>query len=403
MNILFVNPYASSKGLKTESCGCGAEESLFLLVKNLDKSRYHPIVVYPAKSSLKRYDSEERYRQLGIKLLFIPLPVLKRHYSFKELFRYSLMIIPSIIKLCKIIKEDKIELVHSNSTQTFTSAIASKICGIPHIFHVRQLVKKPLWMKNLLVKYLDFTSTKLFCVSNPVANMFLDKGVKKNKISIIFNKVNLERYPKSEAEMLINAQKIRTEFNIPEESGIVGIVGRLDPRKGHVYFLHAAKEVLAKYTKTKFMIIGDIDIDNFKQYKDKLKHIINELNLTSSIIWTGFRDDIPVLVSSLDCLVMPSCSDKSPEPFGRVLIEAMACYKPVIATNSGGAVDIIADNETGYLIPSADYLAISRAVIDLLTKKDKAKQMGLKGRRRVEQLFSLKKDEDLFSSLKFQS
>lgn len=379
--ILFVNPYSSSKGLTGESCGCGAEESLFLLIKNLDKTKFKPIVVYPLTK--KTPDAEEKYKKLGINLIFASMNVLGRSASFIEVVENILNFIPSLIKLIFIIKKEKINIVYTNSSQVVTSGISAKICNVKSIYHIRQLIVKPKILRKILAKMIDMISDKIICISTPVAHMFWEKGISKEKAIVIFNGVNLERFT-----IDIDRYKIRKEFGIENEK-VIGIVGRLDPRKGHIFFINSIPNILEKFPNSKFMVIGDIDNYKFLWYKKSLMELIEKLNIKDKVIFTGFRADMPEVISSLDCLVLASSREKSPEPFGRVLIEAMAVGTPVVATDNGGAVDIILDAITGFLILPKDSSAISKAVISILSNPGLTNSMKGSARKRVEEFFSL--------------
>jgi glycosyltransferase involved in cell wall biosynthesis len=118
---------------------------------------------------------------------------------------------------------------------------------------------------------------------------------------------------------------------------------------------------------------------------DVLIALRNELALADRVEFSGFRMDIPVVMSALDILVLASTS---PEPFGRVLIEAMAAGKPVIATDAGAAREIIEDGVHGLLVPPGDAEAMARAMIYLLTHRDTAILMGQRGQDRVRERFS---------------
>jgi glycosyltransferase involved in cell wall biosynthesis len=110
-----------------------------------------------------------------------------------------------------------------------------------------------------------------------------------------------------------------------------------------------------------------------------------ELGLSDHVAFHAFRQDVPALMSALDVLVLPSTS---PEPFGRVLIEAMAAGKPVVATDAGATSEIIDDGEQGLLVSANDAEAMADAIARLLLDPCLAKAMGQKGRHKVEARFT---------------
>ncbi|GAI28534.1 unnamed protein product, partial [marine sediment metagenome] len=106
------------------------------------------------------------------------------------------------------------------------------------------------------------------------------------------------------------------------------------------------------------------------------------------VIFTGFVNDVKELYASLDLLVLPSQA----ESFGRVLIEAMAMEKPVVATRAGGAVEVVEDGVTGLLVPSNDTNGLARAIIKMLENEEDRRRKGKAGRERVKNMFSIEKN-----------
>jgi glycosyltransferase involved in cell wall biosynthesis len=104
------------------------------------------------------------------------------------------------------------------------------------------------------------------------------------------------------------------------------------------------------------------------------------------IHWLGFREDIPELMAASDIVLHTSVA---PEPFGRVIVEAMLARRPVVATLGGGAEEIIQTPETGVLVPPGDAIALADAVLGLLDRPDRRLAMGLAGRARAETMFGL--------------
>ncbi|MBC7261146.1 MAG: glycosyltransferase family 4 protein, partial [Chloroflexi bacterium] len=127
------------------------------------------------------------------------------------------------------------------------------------------------------------------------------------------------------------------------------------------------------------------------EYRQVLQSLCDSLGLSSRVLFSTFRADVPVVMSALDVVVLASVT---PEPFGRVLIEAMAAGKPVVATNCGAASEIVQDRVHGLLVPPADADAMAQAIAYLLMHRDEAEVMGRRGRSRVEAQFHLKQYVD---------
>ena len=114
---------------------------------------------------------------------------------------------------------------------------------------------------------------------------------------------------------------------------------------------------------------------------------MNSLGLKEKAIFTGLRNDVPRLMAALDVVVHAS---SQPEPFGLVVIEGMAAGKPVVATAAGGVLDIIEDGVNGLLVPCKDSKAMARAIIKILSDRDKAEQIGNAARQRIFEKFTVR-------------
>lgn len=191
--------------------------------------------------------------------------------------------------------------------------------------------------------------------------------------------------PHSEQQVIHNGvdlENYQPRPKLDEQTLRVGIVANLWPIKGHKDFLAVARLILEKGYACEFWIIGD-DISH-SGYRDQLVQLAAEMRLGSAVKFLGFRNDVANVLSQLDILV--SCSHY--EPFGRSLIEAMACGRPVVATAVGGVQEVVENGITGFLVEPSDPHALACAVEQLLKNKSLRYEMGRAGRARVEALFS---------------
>jgi glycosyltransferase involved in cell wall biosynthesis len=178
---------------------------------------------------------------------------------------------------------------------------------------------------------------------------------------------------------------LRREWGVEPDEVLVGQVGRLSAWKGPEDLLAAAAQVAARRDKVRFVLVGDV-VPGEEERLGRLRAQSAALGLEDRVIWAGFRTDVPQVMAALDLLVLPS---RLPEPFGMVLLEAMATGKPVIATDQGGPREIVRDGETGFLVPPGDPTALAEAISTLAADAALRRQMGLAARARAVQRFSL--------------
>jgi glycosyltransferase involved in cell wall biosynthesis len=210
---------------------------------------------------------------------------------------------------------------------------------------------------------------------------------------------------------LRSGQAIRDEFGIALHEQLIGVVGRITVWKGHQTFIEALQRVKTHIPNVKTLIVGEQflrsaeadhrELESFRQRlrgevdipaqvvfrRQELESLVRKAGLDGQVIFTGFRQDIPAIMSAIDLLVLPSWW----EPFGRVLIEAMASGKPIVATNLGGPAEIVRDGETGLLVPPLNPTAMAEAICKILDQPKLAAKMGKQGRLGAEQHFSLSK------------
>jgi len=166
---------------------------------------------------------------------------------------------------------------------------------------------------------------------------------------------------------------------------IVGLVGRISPWKGQHVFIEAAADILKQYPNTRFQIIGSVMFGE-EEYEAQIREQIKRLDITTQVELTGFCKDVFTRINKLDVLVHASTVA---EPFGQVVIEGMVAGKPIVATSGGGILEIVLDGETGYLVPMGEAGAMAAAVCKLLADPVGASRMGLMGRDRVLQNFTI--------------
>jgi glycosyltransferase involved in cell wall biosynthesis len=311
------------------------------------------------------------------------MSILNRKHTISEVISFFIHFIFGILSVAKSIKKHNVVLVHSNTCHVLAGAIAAKIMKVTHIWHIHERDISPSFLRKMLARTVLFLSEKVITVSEENRRHFFGARHCSAKIAVISGGVDLSRFNKG-----VSGQRIKDEFNLDGNTKLIGMVGRITPWKGQIYFLEAASKVIKPYPNTKFLVVGDTDLQSREQYKRDLIVFAKNLDLSQHIIFTGFRTDIPELLAALDILVLPSAE---PEPFGLVLIEAMALSKPVIATSIGGPLEIIDDRKTGILVPPRDSNALAEVICELLSNELKRAEMGRNGRKRVESRFTWSK------------
>jgi glycosyltransferase involved in cell wall biosynthesis len=212
--------------------------------------------------------------------------------------------------------------------------------------------------------------------SNGMKERFLPYVRSPEVLVTIPNAIILGKYDPS-----LPGTKIRAEFDIPESAAVVAMAGRIEFHKGQEDFIRAADLILKVKPETYFLIAGD---DYKSGYRAYLEQLVSDLGIGQRVKFIGFRQNIAEVFAAATLSAMPSHE----EPFGLVALESMAMCKPVVATRAGGVPEYLIEGEMGYLVPPRDYTALARAVLQLIDNPEIAREMGIRGRRKVVEYYS---------------
>lgn len=361
----------------------GGEVSLVQLVQHLDASKYQPVVLSPEEGAFS-----EKIKSAGIRSAILPMPSLKGAGLFRLPRRVQ--------ELAELSRKYDIGILHANGSRSMIyGGLAARWAGIPIVWHVRIMDREPI---------LDFClgtlATRIVANSAAVAQRFRLKALSR-KVTVVHNGLDLNQFNPA-----VEGHEVRAEFSLDESTRVVTMVGRMDEWKGHRFFLEAARKVLDEFnflhnraatgrerTSVKFLLVGD------GPQRSHLEQLSRHLNLTEEVIFCGYREDIPEILAASDLLLSASFG----ESFGRVLIEAMALAKPVVATRSGGVPEIVVDGETGILVNPGDSTEMAGAMIALLRNTELREKMGRAGLVRVKSDFGIEKHarriEEIYDSL----
>jgi glycosyltransferase involved in cell wall biosynthesis len=212
--------------------------------------------------------------------------------------------------------------------------------------------------------------------ADAIRETLISQGYRPDNIAVIRNAI-----APSKTVTIDQGCGIREELGLTPSAPVVMVLSRLNRMKGVQYFLDAASMVAAKLPETRFLIVGDGEI------RQELEDSAARLGLADRIVFTGFRTDIPRLLSEVNLSVLPSLS----EGLSNTLLESMAAGVPVVATRVGGNPEIIEDGVSGLLVPPKDSAMLATAMITLLGNPALASSFGAAGKHRIAEVFSLQR------------
>jgi glycosyltransferase involved in cell wall biosynthesis len=297
--------------------------------------------------------------------------MVRRLASLLDLF---VVTIPYSWQLYQWAKHRKIKLIHQNNGFDLGSLFLSWMLRVPLVAYQRG----DEW-NSPVVRLLAR------CVRRFVANSVTTRaslrslGIPSGRISVMYPPVDFDTLRISPAPMVT-----RETFGVDSASPSFGILGMLLPWKGHGVFLNAAQRVFERIPDARAFIIGAAP-HRTKEYEDELLALAKELGIADRVIFTGFRNDVPDMLRLLDVVVHASVN---PEPFGRVIAEAMAMKRPVIASSAGGPTEILEDGRTGFLVAPGDDAALADRIVALLLDPGLAERIAEAGYQDARKRFS---------------
>ena len=277
-------------------------------------------------------------------------------------------------KLSRIIKDLRPDIVHAHDPHAvalaalalsfLTSGKCPKLIASRRVaFHLKA---------NAFSRWKYHQVDCFVAASNAIRDMLIGNGIEPARIVTVHEGIDLHRV------QVEPAANIHAEFWLPTHAPIVGAVAALTQEKGHKYLIDAAALVVRDVPDARFVILGEGDL------REPLERQVKELHLDKHVVLPGFRADILSFIRSFDVFVMSSLF----EGLGTSLLDAMALSKPAVASDTGGIPEVVADGETGLLVPPRDVRELAAAIVTLLKDPDRRDRMGRAGLERVKRLFN---------------
>jgi len=211
--------------------------------------------------------------------------------------------------------------------------------------------------------------------SEAIRQMLVADGIPSSRTVTVHEGIDVEH---AEAAARVN---LHEAFWLPHHAPIVGNVAALVPHKGQRYLVDAAHLVVQEVPDARFVILGEGEL------REHLERQVREYRLEKHVLLPGFRTDVLGCIKGFDLFVMSSVT----EGLGTSLLDAMACGKPVVATDAGGIPEVVDQGVTGTLVPARDPRTMATAIVELLSDESRRRAMGEAGLARVKARFTVER------------
>jgi glycosyltransferase involved in cell wall biosynthesis len=309
------------------------------------------------------------------------LQCFQRHRSLLHLICFLCWLPHNVLRICRLIRSHKIDIVHVDGVTNLVPALAARLAGRPIVWHYNDHLPRAV-QRVLLPLVIALASTVIVQGEGLRQSRTAGRRRLRDKTVVLYSGVDTARFDPRERDPL-ERRRIRQELGVPADCALIGAIGNLNRLKGHMYFLEAAAGIKRKVSSAKFLIVGR-RLDTDPECWRSLQQLTEQLGLTQDVVYAGYREDIPAVLSALDVFVLPSILESCP----LVVLEAMAMKVPVVATDVGAVSEMILDGRTGFVVPPRDGEAIARAVLICLTMpKEQVQDMTAAARKTVENTF----------------
>lgn len=364
----------------------GADKVLLELIKGLDSKEFEAHVILPNDGVLV-----EALRQVGAKVSVLDYPILRRKYfNPKGIADYIRSYNFYAKQIALYAREHSIDMVHNNTAAVLEGIYLKRKLKLPLIWHVHEIIVKPKAISDFINMLMGRYADKIVTVSQAVANHIKQSPfIKDSQVEVIYNGVdNTVYYP-------MDASSIREKFDIAQDALVIGMIGRVNAIKGQNDFIEAVEPLLEKNEQAVAFLAGGVFPGEEWRVEELDKRIASS-SVVSQIHRIDYYDKTSELYNMFDIFVLPSIK---PDSLPTVVLEAMACSKPVVGYNNGGIAEMVVDDKSGCLVKPNRPQELSNAISLLLDSSEKREKFGRVGYQRQKELFSLESYIKNFSEL----
>jgi len=357
----------------------GSYYSLLYLVKGLDRSRYRATVLFSRDHSLMA-----AFRQAGAEtivwppdapftfatrvpaLLTIPALVLQKGLNFTLGYLYP------VLARARFLRAQDITIVHLNNSikknheWMAAATLAGRIC----VTHERGINDSYEAAAKFFGRRLD----AIICISQAVHDNMVEHGANFPNLVTIHNGLD-----PTMMQIKTAPAELRATWRIEPAAPVIVMIGNIKQWKGQETVVRAVHRIRDKYPAVRCVFVGDTSPDD-QYYETAVRGLVAELGLESNVIFTGYQRNVADFLMMSDVVVHASVL---PEPFGRVILEAMACRKPVVGSRDGAITELVEEGHSGLTFTPGDSAQLAEAVLRVIGNPAEAQRLGQNGYERL--------------------
>ncbi|MGD9695168.1 MAG: glycosyltransferase family 4 protein [Thermoleophilia bacterium] len=367
----------------------GAELMLLTLFERIDRRRVTPVLLVPGEGLLP-----DRARELGVETHVVPvsdalLDVTRGGAGSRGGAARAAAALPgAVTRLARAIRRVGADVVVTNSAKAHVyGSLAGRLARRPVVWRIHDTMDSPDFggaTRGLLLRIGARIPRRILSVSDSTARPLIEGGIPRERVVTLYNGIDLSGL--REAAAAADAA--------PQGPPRVGSVGRLTPLKGHDVVLEAAQRLVRRGVDARFVIAGAAAREA-PGHLDELRAQAERLGIAERVELISPFDDLGSLLAGLDVFVHASVL---PDSLPTTVIESMAVGRPVVATDLGGAPELVREGETGLLIPPGDPDRMADAVQQLLAAPERRAEVGRAASAEATARFDVRAFADAFAA-----
>lgn len=341
----------------------GAERVLLKMIRMLPRDTFRCTLL-----TFKVREGIEELKNIGCPLWVVPLG---RTYNWNAL--------KAAQHIRRFIRQQRVTIVHTFfETSDLWGALVARLSGCPILISSRRDLGILRSAKHRVAYRLARRLyDQVLAVSPQVRSFCIETdGLKPERVRILFNGLDL-----APIMMAPSREMMRWKHAMRDDLPVIATVANIRRVKGIDVLVRAAGVVCKRYPDALFLVIGVL---SEKDYCSELDASVRSLGLDANFRFMGGREDIFSLLKTSDVFCLPSRS----EGFSNALLEAMACRLPCVATDVGGNREAVEEGETGFIVPSEDWEAMGRRILELLDDRARAMTMGRRAEAVIREKFT---------------
>ena len=336
----------------------------------------------PLSAALSRIDCAVEHHKLAV--------LRRRYFAASMVPSFAVAWAAEVRRLREILTRQRPDVVYSNTLAVTASAVAARLTGVPHLWHVHEILEEPRWLARALAKVAARLSDRVVAVSSAV-DTHLRRLAPEISSVVVRNGIP---DPMEAVDVPSARRRANEVLGIDDTVPLVLMIGRVSEWKGAREFVRAAEAHIRKGGKAHFALVGGA-VPGERAVIEQVQRAAGDRENRGALHWIDFTSDVVPFLARASVFVLPSIR---PDPFPTVVLEAMFAGLPIVAFAHGGVVEMFQSAEVGVLAPVGDCAALTAAIGCLLDNPATAKEMGRRARARALREFTRESFESRFIS-----